>query len=258
MRHYPYRRTVVPNFTEMNRILLIAFMIFILFTLCGRDSGKNEADHIEPDTLSQGKISVIKDSSHEADSIFNPITIENFVDYVLKDKKRSHRFEPDDTTAPSHLTIFSTNGIKSITAYSDKRYPKTIEPSYYEHFILFVLEYQDQRHAGEAFKKLIRDSELMTQDLDSLDHSEQDRLEFLYGQSKPGGMILQKNQLIVSLVETCRNTPIGGTWTEYEDLLLSYILNDGEEITVLNADCGKLKYNKEERLKLGTTRVQNP
>jgi len=34
----------------------------------------------------------------------------------------------------------------------------------------------------------------------------------MIGESKPGGFILQKGNWLFSLVETCRDTPIGGTW----------------------------------------------
>ncbi|SHJ24813.1 hypothetical protein SAMN04488096_1196, partial [Mesonia phycicola] len=56
-------------------------------------------------------------------------------------------------------------------------------------------------------------------------------------------MIIQKGNQIFSLVKTCRETPIGGTWNDYEKKFIKYLTKQGdEEFKVLNSNCGMDKY----------------
>lgn len=168
----------------------------------------------------------------------------DFVSRILNDEIRIHEFIKTQE-APNHLEIFSKEGLIKVTAFSNRNFPEKAEPKDYEHFTLFCLEYESAKYAEGAFQELCRLSEL---DLNlnrsnTIDSSTIQKVRFLNGQSKPGGFILQKSKWIFSLVETCRDTPIGGTWLGYEDLFIRYIFKDSSDsISVLNADCGKMKY----------------
>lgn len=66
--------------------------------------------------------------------------------------------------------------------------------------------------------------------------------------AKPGGMITQIGKQIFSLVETCRDTPIGGNWINYERKFIKYLTKSGdEEFEVLNSNCGMGYYRVEKR-----------
>ena len=66
--------------------------------------------------------------------------------------------------------------------------------------------------------------------------------------AKPGGMIVKSGKQIFSLIETCRETPIGGTWNDYENKFIKYLTKRGdEEFKVLNSDCGNDRYQIETR-----------
>jgi hypothetical protein len=161
---------------------------------------------------------------------------------VLGDKLRTHEFGKIQE-APRHLEIFSTVRLLKIIAFSNKDYPKLIKPDYYEHFTLFCIEYESTHYAELSFQELTRLTKFDLDKIDNLDSLTVEKVKFMTGESKPGGFIFQKGNWIFSLVETCGDTPIGGTWTDYEDLFVSFIVeNDEDSITVLNADCGKMKY----------------
>jgi len=72
------------------------------------------------------------------------------------------------------------------------------------------------------------------------------RIKALNIGAKPGGMIIQKGKQIFSLVETCRGTPNGGSWNEYETKFINY-LAEKEEFKVLNSNCGNDRYQIETR-----------
>lgn len=175
---------------------------------------------------------------------------EKFVNHVLKDKVRKHDFEYVIKNC-RHQELFPVDGLQEIIAYSDKRYPKTVSPSYYEHFILFCFKYTNTNQAKLNFDNFYLTSQLDTSKYDQIEQSLVEKHEKIKIASKPGGLIVQKNEYIFSLVETCGETPIGGNWVDYENLFLGYIGNNQQDsLTVLNADCGRLEYIKVQRTTL--------
>ena len=229
----------------MNRLLIISILIAIVITSCDSKSGKKEIESEQTDTV-QVDNKTLKNLNTE-NTVDYLLKANEFSKHVLSDKIRKHDFQ-DIHEAPRHIEIFPTNGLERIVAFSNKDYPKSIEPNYYEHFTLFCLEYSNPNEAVTAFQSLRKLTETNFSEIDSLDQLTRKKVRFLHGQSKPGGLIVQKGKWIFSLVETCRNTPLGGSWTEYEDLFISFLKNDSNErIKVLNAHCGKMKYKLEER-----------
>lgn len=110
------------------------------------------------------------------------------------------------------------------------------------------MRYTNILEADNSFQDLRNISEAGLSKRDTLDPLTQERIENIEVQSKAGGLITQRGKWIFSLVETCRNTPIGGNWIDYENLFMSYLKNNSKErIEVLNADCGMMRYKHEER-----------
>jgi len=173
-------------------------------------------------------------------------TVEPFIEKVLKENQRRHELEIQNNGI-QHLDIFSKNGLQEIIAFSDKRYPRRTEPNYYEHFILFALRYEDVLKAEKSYDEIKNIFELKDEEYENLEEYEKQRIREIEISAKPGGMICQKGEYVFSLVETCRETPIGGKWEEYEDVFLSFITEPEEEIMILNADCGQMKYREEKR-----------
>ncbi|MEM6263895.1 MAG: hypothetical protein AAGI38_15380 [Bacteroidota bacterium] len=231
----------------MKAQIRLFILFFIVVNSCTPAPGIGEtapeqpiADQITRDTNLSGSLQPEKEIP-----IFT--RVKKFATHVHGDEFRTHKF-PDPDKAPKHLTIFSKEGLKRIAAFSNENYPKSIEPYQYEHFLLFSLEYTDEHKAQIAFEQLKELANTNRFELDALSESEQKRVNFFFDQSKSGGMILQKGRWIFSLVKTCRNTPIGGTWTAYEEVFVSF-LKEGhqEQIETLNADCGAIEYRLEER-----------
>lgn len=171
---------------------------------------------------------------------------ELFAKEVLKANVRTHTFELTNLEKPKHLRIFQSNGLQKIVAYSNKNYPKKSEPNYYEHFILFVANYDSQKNAKKTFDRIKSDSKYGLSEWRELESDQSERVRALNIGAKPGGMITQYGKQIFSLVETCREVPFGENWNQYEAKFIKYLTRTGnEEFEVLNSNCGMDKYKFE-------------
>ena len=171
---------------------------------------------------------------------------EQFIQHILDTNLRKHDFEYVIENC-RHYELFPIEGLQEIVAYSDKNYPKNVVPTYYEHFTLFCFRYSTAYQAKLNFDIFYLTTQLDTSKYEAVEQSLIKKHDMIIAASKPGGLIVQENEWIYSLVETCRETPIGGNWDNYENLFLSYIGDTKDSITVLNADCGGMTYKKEKR-----------
>ncbi len=214
-------------------------LTFLLLTIsCNREVNKKESDYSNKTEETAKEI--------RNDSSYYSSKHEDFVRYVLKDRVREHGFEYVVENI-RYVGLFPVDGLQEIVAFSDKNYPKKVKPTDYEHFILFCFRYSSVTQAKLNFDNFYLHTQLDTTKYDAVEQSYIEMHEKIKGASKPGGLIVQENEWIFSLVETCRETPTGGNWDDYEDLFLSYIGQDKDSITVLNADCGKMTFKKEKR-----------
>ena len=175
------------------------------------------------------------------------ISAELFAKEVLKENIRTHVFELTNSQKPKHCEIFLSDGLQKIVAYSNKDYPKNSKPNYYEHFTLFVATYDNQENAKKTFNRIKSDSKYGLSESRELESDQLERVRALNIGAKPGGMITYRGKQVFSLVETCRTTPIGGNWIEYENKFVKFLLENGEEIDVLNSGCGSDRYIYESR-----------
>lgn len=219
-----------------NQILLFLLTTLIIFS-CNEEKRNKKIIPVNK-TVKKSQPTLDRDFSKSA---------KLFAKDILKENIRTHRFELDNLNNPKHLKIFQSNGLKKIIGYSNKKYPKKSEPNYYEHFILFVATYDNQVNAQKAFNEIKSYSKYKISESKNLTKELSERVNALNIGAKSGGLIVQKGNQIFSLVETCRNTPIGGKWIDYENKFLNYISNSENEIEVLNADCGNNKYKIEKR-----------
>jgi len=173
--------------------------------------------------------------------------IDSFASSILKENKRILLKDDLKESGVGHLSIFSKMGLKNHYAYSDKRYPKNSQPTYYENFTLFVLEYDSEKSASNSFSKVYVNSKLNNDQMDSLRNSNPNLLRSINTSLKPGGLICQRNNYVLSLIKTCSRPPIKNNWREYEDVFIRSISTDGKTINTLNAKCGMMKYNFEKR-----------
>ena len=221
----------------------------MILVSCREIEKKNEEVKIEPQTeIVNKQISseIIKPGKSKNEKVDFSKTIEPFIEKVLKENQRRHNF-PIDNSEIQHLEIFEKNGLQEILAFSDKRYPKRIEPNYYEHFILFVLKYDNHLSAKNSYEKIKEIFQFESGDYKKLSKEKKKRIRRIEVSTKPGGMICYKANHVFSLVKTCRETPIGGKWEGYENLFLSFITEPEEEILILNANCGQMEYKEERR-----------
>ena len=218
--------------------ILIIVTLFILSCQGKQESKLNTETSSGAKTEIKAKLKTDKDLSESA---------QLFALAILKENIRIHTFDVSNSDQPAFLKIFQVNGLEKITAYSNKEYPKKTEPNYYEHFTLFVATYESSLSAKNSFNQLKSDSKFGFTDLKELSGEIAERVKVLAIGAKPGGMITQNGKQVFSLVKTCRETPIGGNWIDYENKFIEFITESGEEIEVLNANCGMDRYIIEKR-----------
>lgn len=223
----------------------ITFIIILILCAC-KERQKTEQKS-EPTVKSETKIKAKSELNDDYSK-----SAEFFVREILNENIRIHKFNLTSSENPKHLKIFQPEGLEGIIAYSNKNYPKKSKPKYYEHFVLFVATYSNNKTAKNAFSQIKKDSKKykIFDNLENLDPENYDRIRALMIGVKPGGLITQNGKQVFSLVENCRNTPIGGTWIEYETKFLKFISNNMNKVEVLNSDCGKMaSYIIEKRVK---------
>lgn len=222
--------------------VVIVLLAFFITASCKRvsdaeESEKPSSEAIPPSRKTKVKTIATIDYLERANS---------FAAFVLKDRLQSHEYEADSEEI-NHFQFFSKKGLRRIYAFSDRGYPKYSEPRSYEHFTLFCFQYQTDNRAKEVFKQLRKLSQIKPEEVQNLDSLSRWKIESFSMLAKPGGFLVQKGKCLFSLVNTCRNTPIGGSWLEYENLFLHYLNENEKSFQVLNADCGYMKYNLESR-----------
>lgn len=173
--------------------------------------------------------------------------IESFIELVLKGNQRIHFKEYFNSNNVGHLQIFNIKGLNNYYAYSDNRYPKNSQPTYYENFTLFILEYDNEESASSSLKNIYNNTNLSPDQMDSLRNENPILLRSIDGSLKPGGLICHRNNYIFSLVKTCRSPPIKNSWKEFEELFIKSISFDVQELNTLNAKCGMMNYKFEKR-----------
>lgn len=216
-------------------------MLTILVCSCN-EKAKNNI--LEP------KLDQVKDSKAKSETkqdIDLTISAELFAKEVLKENLRKHIFEVKDLNRPKHTEIFDNIGLKNIIAYSNSNYPQKSEPNRYEHFTFFVANYQSELNALKTFALIKMTSKENLPEYQLAQKKFVQRVKSLNIGAKPGGMIIQSGKHIFSLVETCREVPIGKTWIDYENKFIEFLVENEKEIEILNSDCGMDRYEIEVR-----------
>lgn len=165
-----------------------------------------------------------------------------FVNEILNENIRIHTFGVSDHEYPEHLRIFQNNGLIELIAYSSKNYPKKVLPNKYEYFILFVGVYNNPEISQVVFDRIKSDSKYGLAEGQELNVDVLARVSALNIGAKSGGIIVLRGKHIFSLVKTCRGVPNGGKWKDYENKFLGSLGESGEEVEILNANCGNNKY----------------
>ena len=218
--------------------------MILLFCSCKEES-KNQKTEQKSESNAESKAELKTESELDTDY---SICAELFAKDILKENLRKQTFDSTDLNKPKHIEIFDNVGLKNIIAYSNKNYPKNSEPNYYEHFTLFVANYQSELNALKTFALIEMTSKENPAEYLLAQKKFSERIKALNIGTKPGGMIVQSGKQIFSLVETCRETPNGGTWSNYEKKFIKYLTKRGdEEFKVLNSDCGNDRYQIETR-----------
>ena len=213
--------------------------MILIFCSCKEKSENQKTEqNSEPNTETQAELN----TESELDTDYS-ISAELFAKDVLKENLRKHTFDIADLEKPVHTQIFHNVGLQKIEAYSNEDYPKNSEPNYYEHFTLFIATYHSELNALKTFELIKMTSKENLAEYQLAQKEFVNRVKALNIGAKPGGMIVQSGRHIFSLVKTCRETPIGGTWNDYEKKFIKYLTKRGdEEFKVLNSHCGMNKY----------------
>jgi hypothetical protein len=231
------------KFKKTMKRSIYSVTIIILIISCSQKHGRD--NHNQNDSLVTS-INTPIDNTYKLSPGIIESRVDSFVRSLIGTNAILWTFKSGDKNLPKYLHSFKQEGIKQIQAYSNKNYPKKVSPTDYEHFILFMVEYQNKKMAQEAFERF-------NSDIDSFEivneknvDSDYDRKMYIYGNSKSGGLIAKKDNFLFSLVETCRDPYKFGTWPEYEKYFIECIFDKTDNgQTYFNADCGKMKFTKQ-------------
>lgn len=220
----------------------IILLILILFA-CKEKNEKQETDVVS---------TVVSISSTELkiEAIPNTASLKSvalFAKAVLKENIRIQVFDTTNLESIAYLDVFNSENLENIIAYSNKNYPKNVEPNHYEHFTLFVASYIDEVAAQKVYNQILKESTYGFSNLDELSDVLVERVKSLSIVAKAGGIITKKGRYIFSLVETCREAPMGKDWMDYENMFLGYIRESGKHMEILNANCGMDRFLIEKR-----------
>ena len=235
-------------------IAIIAFCLFVGGFMGDKYTSQNEDEPKEENKTIKEEILFNSDQERKLDieqygesDISLDHQIDSFINSVLKSNKRKHLKDDLENSDIGHLQIFNKDGLNNYYAFSDNRYPQQSQPTYYENFTLFTLEYNDVKSATNSFRTVYKNSNLKSEQIDSLRNHNHELLRNINTSLKPGGLICQRNNYLFSLVKTCRKPPILNSWKEYEELFIKSIATDEQTINTLNATCGMMNYKFEKR-----------
>jgi hypothetical protein len=134
--------------------------------------------------------------------------------------------------------LFKKEGITDIVAYYDTR---TIQPSKYEDFFLFVASYDNSYNAKSAFERIKSDAELSNSN-DNINQLYNNRIEFLKLGNRYGGLITYYENQIFSFIENCDKIPKGNNWLDLEYRFTNLLKTENGYVEVLKAGCEEGRY----------------
>lgn len=139
-------------------------------------------------------------------------------------------FEADD---------FKSDHFNSYTTYTNvQHFDKPVDGNY-DGVILFVATYKDVPSAQHAFQELKARTQIRMEELRGQAGLIVEQVRILERIRVSGGLFTQKDKYVYYLMESCEMPPVNASWNDYENLFISFITENNEEIEIINADCKK-------------------
>lgn len=150
---------------------------------------------------------------------------------------------PSKLNSLNYNQLFSPEGMLYIVAYYDKRTNQLNQPTKFEDFLLFVVNYDNSKNAKNAFEQIKSDAELSSlNEQIEIDKKLRDRIELLKVGKKYGGLITYNGNQVFSLIENCEISPLNKSWLELEYLFTDLLKNKNGFVEVLKAGCDEGRY----------------
>jgi hypothetical protein len=174
--------------TQKRQLFYILSLLTVLISCTQNDRNDNKQ-------VSETVFAVNVDTlaTHANNQNLVKLRSDSFVRSILDTNTLDWTFRPNDNNTPKYVKLFKQDGIKTIYAYSNKEYPQKSKASSYEHFVLFLLEYQDKASAVSAFDRFTSDTENFDIDKKQVNDSTYERISHIYFLSKYGGLVGRKN-----------------------------------------------------------------
>lgn len=154
---------------------------------------------------------------------------------ILKENVLKLEFDTTNENLPDYFKIFDDALIKKYIAFADKTYPLRSNPKHYDHFVLYLVEFESEQDTKNIFDRLVKEQS------EDIKTSNPFRLQVF---AKYGGIITYKENYIITLVKTCRDTPNKMSWNDYENLFFNIIHHDTKDTSeYLYAKCGMMNFN---------------
>lgn len=220
----------------------ILTIFLIIFIACGNENKKiNNSVNNTQLTQNEPKI---KDSLGDIKAKVivkqKVISLKQITKYfkISKAKHTHHKIIEGLNSKVDFANIPVFSGYNMLHAFSYNDYPRKSKPTKYNHFLLYIYEYQDKLKANDIFRELekivnkgyLNGTRGATKETDELSYA-----------AYYGGFICLKNNFIIWRVETCipdykKTDPVN----EYN--FLKFLYNDDELATIkfFNSDCGDM------------------
>lgn len=188
----------------------ITLLLSALFLISCQNRTQNETTHSD-DTITEIE-NIVPENN------FTSQTIEKNSDSLsrifLKENSLKLEYDKKDNNFPDFFKIFDKKAVKRYIAFADKTYPQKTSPKYYDHFVLYLVEFNSEQDRKTVFDEFVKEQSENIETLKPI----RSRLFAKYG-----GIITYKGNYIITLVKTCRDTPNGMNWNDYENLFFSII-----------------------------------
>ncbi len=211
----------------------IFIIILIAFSSCGAKQNGIKSIELPKEEKTNNQVKD-KDSSKAG---------KYFSESILEMNVGIKSISSSELNSLNYNQLFSQEGVIDIVVYYDKRKNQFNEPTKFEDFLLFVINYDNSENAKKAFKQIKLDAELCNSNK-QFEKNEKlsNRLELLKLGEKYGGLITYNENQVFSLVENCEKIPLNKSWLELEYMFTDLLKNKNGYVEVLKAGCNEGRY----------------
>lgn len=133
--------------------------------------------------------------------------------------------------------LFESDGMMGYTTFSNELYQKGPSPLDVKGCVLFAANFKNEENAKKAFNQLKSNSAIQASEVIGMVGVLPVQVRFLEQNISSGALITQHDNYVFYLPATCESSLHGSNSKDYENLFLSFIIEQNQEIEIINVDC---------------------